>query len=86
MPMTFNDDQVVIDDVAGIDDAEALFDWLQRHPQAAVDLSSCVHLHAACLQALMAARARIRTFPADSPFAAWLRTALTLSTEESRTP
>lgn len=75
MPINFSDEAAVVDEVGTVDDAEALLEWLQLHPQAGVDLSACTHLHAACLQALMATRARITRFPADTALASWLRQA-----------
>lgn len=86
MSISFTDELAVINDVAGIDDAEPLLAWLQSHPQAGVDLSACSHLHACCLQALMAAGARINAFPTDAPFAGWLHTVLNTTTKESETP
>ncbi len=86
MPMNFSDDAVVVADVAGIDDAEALLAWLQQRPGAGVDLSACSHLHASCLQALMAGGARVSAFPADAALAAWLRHTLNQTNEETATP
>ena len=86
MPINFQDDCAVVDGIAVVDEAEALLDWLQRHPQGEVAMAACTHLHAACLQALMAARAQVRDFPADAALAAALRQALNPTYEEKGKP
>lgn len=59
--------------IVTVDDAEELMAWLQAHPHGMLDLAECTHLHAACLQVLMAARPTIAAWPDDAAFAAWLR-------------
>lgn len=65
----------LIDDV-GVDDAEALLQWLQANPKATINLSRCTHLHAAVLQVLMAAGMTVTSWPQDSQLDGWLRPAL----------
>ena len=36
-----------------------LFDWLKQQPKPAVNLSKCVHLHAAVLQVLLMVRPKV---------------------------
>lgn len=86
MPVNFQDDCAVVDGIAVVDEAEALLDWLQRHPQGEVAMAACTHLHAACLQALMAGRARVRNFPADAALAVTLRRVLNPTNKEIGTP
>jgi hypothetical protein len=57
----------------GVEDAEALLEWLQKTADAQVDLSACTHLHPANLQVLMAATAEVAAWPADAALADWLR-------------
>lgn len=59
-----------------VDDAEALLEWLQRHPKGTINLSACSHLHPANLQVLMAACPPVQAWPQDAQFAAWLKNAL----------
>lgn len=60
----------------GVEEAETLLEWLQKHPKGKVELSDCLHLHAANLQVLMAAKASVAAWPKESGLRAWLETAL----------
>jgi hypothetical protein len=51
--------------VCGVEEAEALLDWLQAHPKGRVNLQACEHLHTALLQVLLAARPPVSESPAD---------------------
>lgn len=62
-------------DVVTVEDAEPLAAWLAGHRDAPVDVDGLLALHAAALQALLAARASLRGTPAD-PFLAELLPAL----------
>ena len=55
MPIEFMTDQVIFRDVASVEEAEALREWLGKTQFATVDLTACTHLHTANLQVLMAA-------------------------------
>jgi hypothetical protein len=62
-----------------VEDAELLLAQLAQAaggdaPRA--DLAECGHMHAACLQVLMAAGVRVAAWPADTVLAAWLEAAL----------
>lgn len=60
-----------------VDDAEALLQELAQGGGApCADLSGCSHVHAACLQVLMAAGVRVASWPPDAALGAWLRAAL----------
>jgi hypothetical protein len=76
MPIEFKKNKAVFRDVARVEEAEALLEFLQTKPTATVDLAACTHLHAANLQVLMAARPVIASWPEDSELRAWLDTAL----------
>jgi ABC-type transporter Mla MlaB component len=76
MTYAFTDDVLVCAGTLAVDDAEQLLQLLAERPGAAVDLADCAHVHGACLQVLMATRARVRAWPADTSLAAWLRAAL----------
>ena len=65
-----------------VDDAEALLQELAQRGASddpgtpCADLSGCSHVHAACLQVLMAAGVRVAAWPLDAALGAWLRAAL----------
>jgi hypothetical protein len=76
MPIHFDDKQAVFEDVAGVEEAEALLEWLQNNPKATVDFAACSHLHAANLQVLMAHKAPVAAWPNDYDLRAWLESTL----------
>ena len=76
MPIEYKKNQALFRDIASVDEAEGLLEWLQNKPAAKVDLGACTHLHPANLQVLMAANSRIAVWPNDANLRAWLETAL----------
>lgn len=72
MPITFTDTEAVFSGECQVAEADALYEWLQRHPEGRVRLDGCVHFHAALLQVLMATRARIIEQPDAIPLARWI--------------
>jgi hypothetical protein len=76
MSVQYTEHSAVFSEVVGVDEAEALLEWLQANAAARIDLSACTHLHPANLQVLMAARPTITAWPADTGLAPWLRSAL----------
>jgi len=62
----------VLEGIVGVDDAEALVQWLQKQARPAVHLGGCEHVHAAVLQVLLAWRPKISAPPADAVLAAVL--------------
>ena len=76
MPIDYKKNQAVFRDIATVEEAEGLLEWLQNKPAAKVDLGACTHLHPANLQVLMAASNRIAVWPSDANLRAWLETAL----------
>lgn len=59
-----------------VEDAEVLQARLAGGAGRDADLAGCEHVHAACLQVLMAAGVRVTAWPAGSALAAWLGAAL----------
>lgn len=49
----------VLEDIVTVEDAEALFDWLKQQAKPAVNLSKCLHLHAAVLQVLLMVQPKV---------------------------
>ncbi len=76
MGMRYHDKVIELSDVLGVEEAEELLTLVQKHPKAELDLRACTHMHAACLQVLMAARPGVMAWPQEIWFACWLRTAL----------
>lgn len=67
---------LVLRDTVSVEEAEGLLSWLQQHPKVKVNLSGCVHLHAAALQVLMAAKNSIAAWPDNVDLRVWLEAAL----------
>lgn len=76
MPIEYKKNQALFRDIASVDEAEGLLEWLQNKPAARIDLGACTHLHPANLQVLMAAQSPIAVWPKDAPLRAWLETVL----------
>ncbi len=76
MPIEYRKNQVQFRDIATVEEAEQLLGWLQNRKSPRIDLSQCTHMHPANLQVLMAAKAKITTWPADEGLRAWLQSAL----------
>lgn len=79
MTIEWKDDVLACGGALTVEDAEQLLQELAGRPGAAADLSGCGHVHGACLQVLMAARARVTAWPADAVLARWLRAALAVA-------
>jgi len=76
MGIAYEKKRVLLSEVVSVEDAEGLLEWLQSHPHGTVDLAGCTHLHAANLQVLLAANAKIKAWPAEVELRAWLEAAL----------
>jgi hypothetical protein len=72
MPMTFQNERIVLQGVVAVEEAEKLLEVLHQHPLDAVDASACTHLHTANLQILMAARPKICAWPIQAQLRTWL--------------
>lgn len=76
MTIAYDRNCAVFSEVVGVEEAEALLEWLQANASAQIDLASCTHLHPANLQVLMAGQPQISAWPADADLATWLTSAL----------
>ena len=63
---------VKVTENAEIEDAEIIFEDLQKEPDLSVDLSGCRHLHTSCLQVLVLTGAKINALPEDEHLSMWL--------------
>jgi hypothetical protein len=74
-----NDGVLACSGTLTVEDAEVLQAQLAQLDGGAgrrADLAGCEHVHAACLQVLMAAGVRVIAWPAGGALAAWLGAAL----------
>ncbi|MEB0140158.1 MULTISPECIES: hypothetical protein [unclassified Undibacterium] len=76
MPITYSKSCARLIDIVTVEDAEELLQWVQQHPKGKIDLAACVHLHAAVLQVLMAARLPLAAWPDDAELSIWLQHSL----------
>lgn len=76
MGLAYRRKVVYLADIITVEDAEGLLEWLQNNPKGKVDLSECTHLHAANLQALVAAQPAVAAWPHDANLRLWLQSAL----------
>jgi hypothetical protein len=76
MAIEYQKKAVLLSDTVGVEAAEELLEWLQKHPRGRVDLAACTHLHAANLQVLMAVRPTIGAWPKDANLRSWLAASL----------
>ena len=76
MAIAYAAHRAVFGDTVGVEEAEALLEWVTLTPGAEVDLAACRQLHPANLQVLMAARPAVCAWPSDSALATWLVPAL----------
>ena len=75
MTIRFLKKHAALEGIVGVDDAEALTQWLLKQAAPAVHLGKCEHLHGAVLQVLLALRPKLRALPADRHLAAVLQAA-----------
>ena len=76
MAINYHNKILMLSDIVGVEDAETLLALRQKHPKAKLDLSACTHLHAACLQVLMASRPVVSAWPSVPNLTALLQSAL----------
>ncbi len=55
-----------------LEEASALFEWLEQTPAAKIDLTDCEHIHTAILQILMVAKPEMLAPPASQFLRQWL--------------
>jgi hypothetical protein len=72
MPVNFIENTAVADGAVNAEDALTLLEFLQSHRDARVDLGSCVHVHTAVLQLLLATRPEIVALPSETFLSRWL--------------
>ncbi len=66
MALRSADGRIVLSGVITVEEAEALCQLLLAHPAATIDLTDCLHLHAAVVQVLLAARRSVASPPKDA--------------------
>lgn len=78
MPIRYLKRHAALEGHVGVDDAEALSQWLRDHNAPAVHLGKCEQVHAAVLQVLLALNPRVSAPPPER----WLAAALQRGGEE----
>ncbi len=79
MGIEYKKNVAVFTDIATVEEAEGLLEWLQNKPASKkVELAHCTHLHPANLQVLMASKSNIASWPEDANLRAWLESALVI--------
>jgi hypothetical protein len=76
MAIAYKKNSAIFSDSVGGEEAEALLEWLHKHPKGKIDLAACTHLHPANLQVMMAARCSANVRPTDNGLATWVDSAL----------
>lgn len=76
MAIVYKKNSAVFSEIAGGEEAEALLEWLHKHPKGKIDLTACTHLHPANLQVMMAAKRSNYVRPSDDSLADWVDSAL----------
>lgn len=74
MAIEFKKTLAVFTEFVGVEEAEALLDWLLKNPKGRINLTDCTHIHASSLQVLMAVKPTIATEPEDEDLAMWIKT------------
>jgi hypothetical protein len=65
MPHTLTKATARLTGHCSIEEAEAVFAWLVKHPKCKLDLSGVQHLHAAVLQTMLVAANPVSKIPSD---------------------
>ena len=76
MAIEYKKSLAVFTDFIGVEDAEALMEWLLKNPKGKLNLADCTHIHASSLQVLMAVKPTISAQPKDENLQIWLNAAL----------
>lgn len=76
MALNFKDKKVILSDVVGVEDAEALLEWLQKRPYARAVFSQCTYVHPSTIQVLLAAGVAVSAWPEDAELSCWLQSIL----------
>ena len=84
MPLSFKKNLAVFSQDIGVEDAELLLSWVQKHAHAQIDLSACTYLHPSSLQVLMAARLQVKAWPTEPVLRQWLQSAIITTQPEKR--
>jgi hypothetical protein len=59
------DNVIEIDETCTVEDAETLLQLVLEHPDAAIDMHNCAHMHTAAVQVILAAKPKFRRMPED---------------------
>lgn len=72
MTIRMEEDCIYLEGIISVEEAEPLLAWLIEHPDGAVDLTQCEHLHTSSLQLLLATDRDLRFHPDNDTIGPWL--------------
>jgi hypothetical protein len=72
MAIEYKRSLAVFSDFVGVEEAEALLEWLLKNPKGKINLAECGHIHAANLQVLMAVKPQVAAWSKDDNLQLWL--------------
>ncbi len=77
MPVTYQENAVVVEGTCSLEDVEKLLEWFEVHPKGTLNLKQCKHFHSAILQVFMIIRPEITELPDDPYLRDWVVPAMT---------
>ena len=77
MAIEYKRSTAIFSGIIAVDDAQELFEWLQKRKNPKINLLECTHLHTADLQVIMALKPEVVKWPEDKSLDIWLRNILT---------
>ncbi|MEM1381791.1 MAG: hypothetical protein AAGH41_14305 [Pseudomonadota bacterium] len=86
MTLTIIEKEAVLDGAIGIENLDALINFVADTPEARIDLESVTHLHGGILQWIIEAKIPISTLPKEESCRAWLDAAGLLEAKQSTDP
>lgn len=72
MPIQYDEDVALLEDVCIIEEADDLKQWINAHPQGTINLKKCTHLHAAIVLVLLALKPTLSQPSEDSFINSWI--------------
>ena len=79
MPIKSTKKQLNLHGCCAVEEADDIFNWLQKHEHGVLYLAGVEHLHTAVLQTLMATQSTVKVWPTDEFSTECLRQALLLT-------
>lgn len=71
MPINYKTNVAVLEGVCGIEEGDALLEWLIANPKGKINLKQTSHLHTALLQILLCHQPKVSVAPENAEFKAF---------------